>query len=217
MILLTIGRRCVVIDRIIIYVFFQVFARSAKVHSPFLKVLIGRERVHLLQDCTNMDTVKSIFQWLETTLFILIILFALIYSIPIALLPRFHHRNDILTVNVCVATISCCVAWLPDTEVFTSSSIVPRWKRFYISLQVLQTFFTIQVPFSFVLASVHRYCSIVYRKKKFFKTKQWIFLCIASQWVLGAMMSLPHLFSVLLVRLSSLRRASLRTCFRFTL
>jgi hypothetical protein len=146
-----------------------------------------------------MSTAEIIILWFETILFIVIILFAVIYSIPIIVLTRFHRRNHILTLNVCVATIGCCAVWLPATKTFVSGSALLRWKQGYTYIRVLQTLFTIQVPFSFVLVSVHRYCSIVYRKKTFFKRKRWILLCIASQWALAVLLSLPDFISLSLV------------------
>ncbi|CAF0937562.1 unnamed protein product [Rotaria sordida] len=56
--------------------------------------------------------------------------------------------------------------------------------------------FTIQVPCSFVAVSIHRCCSIVYYTKSFFKTKQWIILCIGSQWLLGFILSIPDFIRI---------------------
>lgn len=149
------------------------------------------------------------FLSLQTILFILIILLALIYLMPIIFLTRFHRRNNVLTLNVCVATIFCCAVWLPDAKIFTSADTLARWEQFYTYLRVLQTLFTIQVPFSFVLVSIHRYCSIVYRKQSFFKTKRWIVLCIASQWSLGTVLAWPDFIGLGLVRKPSIHRSLL--------
>jgi hypothetical protein len=44
--------------------------------------------------------------------FILNILLALIYLIPILLIRRFHNVNNFFTVNLCFATIFACIYWL---------------------------------------------------------------------------------------------------------
>jgi hypothetical protein len=54
-----------------------------------------------------------------------------------------------------------------------------------------ETMCTIQVPLAFIIVSIHRLCSIVYHTKGFFKTKQWLKICIASQWIAGLILSLP--------------------------
>lgn len=174
-----------------------------------LRVQISRNRVNHQQDRKTMSKAELVFLSLQTILFILIILLALIYLMPIIFLTRFHRRNNVLTLNVCVATIFCCAVWLPDAKIFTSADTLARWEQFYTYLRVLQTLFTIQVPFSFVLVSIHRYCSIVYRKQSFFKTKRWIVLCIASQWSLGTVLAWPDFIGLGLVRKPSIHRSLL--------
>jgi len=47
------------------------------------------------------------------------------------------------------------------------------------------------IPFAFVAFSVHRFCSIVYHNRPLFKTKKWTAICIAIQWIVVLMLSLP--------------------------
>ncbi len=49
----------------------------------------------------------------------------------------------------------------------------------------------IGIPFAFVTFTVHRFCSIVFHTKPLFKTKKWVMICIASQWIGEGIVSLP--------------------------
>jgi hypothetical protein len=144
-----------------------------------------------------MDIEVRIFSALETILFILIILIALIYSIPIICIRRFHQPNNILTLNICLAVILCCLSWLPTTVVFilnTSNEVI---KDIAIPFYIAEMLLTIQVPFSFVVASMHRYYFVIYHRNMFFKRKRWIILCIGSQWILGFILTIPNLICIL--------------------
>lgn len=143
-----------------------------------------------------------VFSIIEIIIFTIIILCVLIYSIPIICIRRFHQHNNILTLNVCLATVLCCLSWLPIFVVPLSANLYEFLINTSIYLVIAETIFTIQVPFSFVTAAIHRYCSIVYHSKSFFKTKRWIILCIGGQWILGFILSVPNLTCVDIVRIS---------------
>jgi hypothetical protein len=147
-----------------------------------------------------IDITLHIFGFLETILFIIIILFALIYSLPIICIRRFHQHNNVLTLNICLATILCCFSWLIMNAAIAFDNLDEVSKISGI-LQIAQIIFTVQIPLSFVVVALHRYCSIVYHTNIFFKTKQWIMLCIGSQWMIGIILSIPNLVCVDKVRL----------------
>jgi len=52
---------------------------------------------------------------------------------------------------------------------------------------------SIEIPFAFVIFSIHQLCSIVYNTKPLFKTKRWIGICIAIQWIAQLFISLPFI------------------------
>ena len=139
-----------------------------------------------------MDTISLILSIVTTICSSVNIVIGFFYLIPIVVLPRFHHRNHFLTLNVCIANILCCLIWFPDDPLFRNGSTS--------HLRNLQTLFTLPVPLSFVLISVHRYCSLVYRKTSFFKTRRWICLCVAVQWTLGVLLSIPDLLNFAMVK-----------------
>ncbi|CAF1432701.1 unnamed protein product [Adineta steineri] len=124
------------------------------------------------------------------------IIFALIYMIPILFIRRFHQHNNILTLNVCLASICCCLSWLPFRALPFMEYPLDFIQSTGIYLYITQTIFTIQVPFSFVATSIHRYCSIVYHTKSFFRTKRWIILCIGCQWLFAFILIIPNLVCI---------------------
>jgi hypothetical protein len=161
-----------------------------------------------------MDIEIRIFSLIQIIIFILIIFLTFIYSIPIICFRRFHHANNILTLNVCIATIFCGLSWLlqdliticcglswlvqDEATMFDNDDF---FKKAMVFLYFAETTFTIQVPFSLVAASIHRYCSLVYHTNNFFKRKQWIILCIGSQWIVGFVLLIPNLTCLYNVRI----------------
>ncbi|CAF0859162.1 unnamed protein product [Adineta ricciae] len=53
---------------------------------------------------------------------------------------------------------------------------------------------SLAIPFAFIAFTIQRFCSLLYHTKHFFKTKRWIALCIASQWFVEFIISLPFVF-----------------------
>jgi hypothetical protein len=148
-----------------------------------------------------MDLQLFIFSLVESIIFLIIILIALVYSIPIICVRRFHQHNNIFTLNVCVATILCSFSWFPIYGVFMFYNPLEVIAKIFRFFNIAETIFTIQVPFSFVIASIHRYCSLVYHTKIFFRRKRWLILCIGGQWMLGFVLTIPNLICLFRVRI----------------
>jgi hypothetical protein len=145
---------------------------------------------------------EQIFSLLRIILFGLIALVASIYSIPILVIPRFHRRNNILTLNICLATICCCLYWFVFYIMLTLNTLgtYTFLLNACVFVFIVPTILTLQIPLSFVTVSINRFCSVVYYRKNFFTTKQWILICILSQWILGTIFTLPILSGIQLVR-----------------
>ena len=141
---------------------------------------------------------EEIFSIIRIILFGLIVLIAFVYSIPIIFIRRFHHRNNILTLNICIATLFCCLYWfifyiMLRIDLFETYRFMMRSCAFVVIVPVI---LTLQIPFSFVTVSIHRLCCIQYHNKNLFKTKKWIAICILAQWILGVIFILPILSGV---------------------
>jgi len=131
---------------------------------------------------------------IEDFFFSLILLIAFIYSCLILFIRRFHHRNNIFILNICFTIISAVVYFIiyftmlyfDIQRLFASNMCIILFYAYNIA--------SIAIPFSFVTFTVHRFCSVVYFTKPFFKTKQWIIICITSQWIGEFIISLPFIF-----------------------
>lgn len=127
-----------------------------------------------------MATVARIFTLVQISVFVLIIILAFIYSIIILSLHRFRCHINILTVNLSL-TITCCSLYWMSYCVLLEFYIQPIYTmNVCIILLYAQMMCTIQVSLAFIIVSIHRLCSILYNTKLFFKTKQWLIMCLIS-------------------------------------
>ena len=132
-----------------------------------------------------MADIVYILNVLQMCVFMLIFILAIIYTSTVLCVRRFHHYNNFLTVNLCLAAICCSTYWIFFyimlnffPEFFADDSICP-----YISYCEMMC--TLQVPLATVIVSIHRLFSIVHHTKSFFKTKKCVGLCVACQWLVG--------------------------------
>ncbi len=143
-----------------------------------------------------MTDIVGIFALLKIILFGISILLALIYSLPILLLRRFHHHLNLLTVNICLAMIVTSIYWMGYFimwEYDIANLFTQKTCTFLFYLQSMNSCF---VPFAFVTLTINRFCSIIYRTKVFFKTKRFMVICVASQWIAACLLSLPFVFAI---------------------
>ena len=138
-----------------------------------------------------MVTVWEILNYIKLSLFPLIIIANIIYCIPIIFIRRFHIRYNILTMNMSLASMSCAMYWAAYTVVLQidfrflfKDSTCPV--LLYMQLMVI-----FQASYSIILISINQFCDIIYFTNRFFKTKKWLIICIASQWIAGFILSIP--------------------------
>jgi len=149
-----------------------------------------------------MVSLTTILIPIQITFFVITILLAIIYLIPILLIRRFHNVNNIFTVNLCVASICCDIYWLSN---FINSNFFPQNSNDAASCFAQNYFamvFTMQVPLALIEIAIHRLSSVVYHRKPFFKKKRWVIICILCQWIAGVILSLPEISSINSVRFS---------------
>jgi hypothetical protein len=140
-----------------------------------------------------MVDVPVIIDFVQIGLFGVIVLLALVYSISIIFIRQFHHRINIFTVNVSVAALCCSLYWI-IVCIMTVVNVRQLYAVKYCSLLIYaQMMCTLQLPLALVVVSIHRLCSIVYHTKIFFKSRKWVIMCVACQWISGIVVSLPLL------------------------
>ena len=150
-----------------------------------------------------MPSLEYTFNTLISALYVVIVLLALTYSLPILCIHRFQHRNNIFTLNVCLTAALSCLLWLPTaiSPLFGYSREIVL--QLFPWLFVVQTSSDMAIPYSLVLVSFHRCCSIVYPHKRFFRTKRWMMVCFIGQWVRAIFLSIPEIIHPRWVRSST--------------
>ena len=151
-----------------------------------------------------MVEVADIFVPIQIALFVLIIILALVYLIPVILIRRFHNTNNVFTVNFCFAAICLCTYWLVFC-ILTNYFLMSIYNTTTcLIFDYFSTMCTLQVPLAIIGMSVQRLCSVVYHTKVFFQRKQWIVICILSEWTIGIIFALPQLSAINSVRISDI-------------
>jgi hypothetical protein len=143
-----------------------------------------------------MTDISHILALIKIIGFGITILIALIYSLIILLIRRFHNRLNILTVNICVAIISASIFWMGYFimwEYYIQDLFTEKTCSFLFYLQSISTCLP---PLAFVTLTINRLCSIIYSRKAFFKTKKFVVICIATQWIVACILSLPFVFDI---------------------
>lgn len=124
--------------------------------------------------------------------FVVTILLALVYILPILCNARFHNHTNVFTLNLAVAIICCVTYWLfyfvileIQPQLLVSDSIC-------VALNYFELMCTIQVPLAMIALSVYRLLYVVYHQKPFVRKKQWITLGIGCEWFIGLLLALPR-------------------------
>jgi hypothetical protein len=124
-------------------------------------------------------------------LFTLILFFSLVYSLALLFIRRLYHQNNMFILNICLTIISSCIYFIIYFTMLYFDIQRLYSPRTCILLLYAYNIASIEIPFSFVVFSIHRFCSMVYPAKHFFKTKRWVVICIGSQWITQCVVSLP--------------------------
>ncbi len=141
---------------------------------------------------------------LQDLVYVLILIFGLIYSSFILFIPRFRHGNNIFILNICFSISIDSVYYV----VFFTMSYLDLQDLYGLStcslVFYIYSFASVSIPFSFLTFTIHRFCAIVYQEKPFFKTKQWVIICIASERIAELLLAIPFIFKKQAVSIASL-------------
>jgi hypothetical protein len=143
-----------------------------------------------------MADISRIFALLKISAFGISILLALIYSLTSCFIRRFHHRLNIFTVNICISMICASIFWMGYFIMWEYYIQNLFTKKNCIFLFYLQSISTCLPPLAFVTLTINRFCSIIYSTKAFFKTKKFVIICAASQWIVTCVLSLPFVLDI---------------------
>ena len=143
-----------------------------------------------------MTNLQRIFALVKITVFGIDILLAWIYFLSILFNRRVHHHLSALTINICLSMICTAMYYMAFfiEEEFNSQNLFTD--RICSFLFYLQSICNCLTPFSLSILTIHRFCAIKYSTKRFFKTKIFLMICIASQWIVACVISLPFQLNI---------------------
>ncbi|CAF0736475.1 unnamed protein product [Adineta steineri] len=130
----------------------------------------------------------------EVILSIVILLFALLYPIPLLLVRRFRHHNNIFIINICLTTLASGIFFLIYFAMYYFDFDRLFAPNMCIVLYYGYNIAGVGIPFAFVNFTIYRFCSIMYPAKGLFKTKRWIVISITIQWISEFVISMPFIF-----------------------
>ena len=133
----------------------------------------------------------AIVHIVKITLLITVVVFNTIYIFLALIAHRSPKSVDILILNVCVACLSCACFWIVYNflELVGSSSM--RYDELCWFYSYAQNVSVCQVIYAFCAVSLNRYLMVIYPSHVYFKRRQWAFICIFLQWLLGGLLPLP--------------------------
>ncbi len=134
--------------------------------------------------------IYDVFFIIQYILYIGIIFIAFVYSCLILFLRHFHHQNNIFILNLCINIILTCIFFMIYFKAVYFNMSPALCIFFHYAFNVA----SVEIAFAFLTFTVHRFCSMIYCAKPLFKTKQWMIICIASQWIGQFLISLPFVF-----------------------
>mgnify|MGYP002378782919 CR=1 FL=1 len=122
------------------------------------------------------------------------VLIALVYTLSIIFVHRFHTHQNILTANTTLVSCICACFYIYVYVVVlyyptTFNPIQPLC----ITLQYGTIVINFLVIYSFVTITINRYLSLAYQNKPFFKRKAWVYVCIEMAWSVSFLFSIPRL------------------------
>ena len=138
----------------------------------------------------------SIFHFIAIISLILLALNLLsifIYCIPIISVQHLRTKNNLITVNVCLAMTLCILYWAGyfSFELFFICQSNYKWTA---SITYIRTTVNCQAAFSLCVLSIYRFCTIVYGQKRWFNKRRSMILSVISQWIMCFLLPVPILY-----------------------
>lgn len=133
----------------------------------------------------------AIIHIVKITLLITVVIFNTIYIILTLIAHRSPKSVDILLLNVCVACMSCACFWVVYNFLELTGSSLMRYDELCWFYSYAQNVSVCQVIYAFCVVSLNRYLMVIYTSHVYFKRRQWAFICIVLQWLLGGLLPIP--------------------------
>ena len=130
----------------------------------------------------------------ENFLIGILVVLTLIYAGSVLSVDRFRHFNNMYVLNICLAIAGSAIyfgvyftmRYYSRENLFAPNLCTFGWYTYALA--------SIEMQFSFITFSVHRFCAVVYHQLAVFKRKIWFATCIITQWLLQCLICLPFVF-----------------------
>lgn len=140
-----------------------------------------------------VDLVQSIVI-VDITILIIIEILCWIYLLTIVCVKRFHTTVNILTGNVCLASIFCAFFWI---IYYISSTFYQSIFSFNATSCVFGLFLPDLINgfmiYSLVMVTINRFFTLIYPKNLLFKRKMWALICSIIPWIFVSILSIPKI------------------------
>lgn len=139
-------------------------------------------------------------------LLLTIVLLCVLYILTIVVNPRFHTVTNILTGNVCLTSIACCLFWVIYTilSAFYPAVLIESYLACVVN-RCLPDFVNCLIIYSLAMITINRFLLLVYPNRPAFKRKAYSFFSAAIQWICVILLCVPQLTFAVLV--TSMKRA----------
>ena len=129
-----------------------------------------------------------------------IVLLCLLYILTIVINPRFHTSANILTGNVCLASIVCCLFWSSFNliSIFSPSTMRGSSSTCVVN-RCLVDFVDCLIIYSLTMITINRFLLLISPNKPIFKRKVHSLCSSAIQWILVLLLCIPQLIVALQV------------------
>jgi hypothetical protein len=118
----------------------------------------------------------------------------LIYLIPIICIRRFHTTYNILTGNVCLTSIVCCLYWILFSVIsYFYPTLLMSSTFCYIFSSYFESMVNCLLVYSSTTVTINRFLTIIYPNKRFFKRQAWPYLSSVVQWIVAIILPIPLL------------------------
>ena len=140
-----------------------------------------------------VDTMQS-FVVIDLIILLSIVLLCVLYILTIVVNRHFHTAANILTGNVCLSSIVCCLFWISFNilSTFYPSTIAGSYSACVFN-RCLPDYVNCLLIYSLAMITINRFLLLIYPNKPIFKRKVHSFISSAIQWVVVPLLCIPQL------------------------
>jgi Co/Zn/Cd efflux system component len=136
-------------------------------------------------------SLTAVPNYINVLILILIVLAAGLFLILIVTVRRLQNYHNILTANLCVASIGLSINYVVYFSMFENAFHSLFTSPTCTFMYYLQSMSACQPTCAFTIVSVNRYFFVVYPTTRYPTFKQYLRSILCGQWLLGLVLPLP--------------------------